>query len=78
MVAWAQQKVQEVYKLANHIGTQNTKWPWKHIQKAKVPHKVACFTWVLANEAFLTLDNAQRGEYLYAIDVLDVERMQRQ
>lgn len=26
-------------------GPQNSNWPWKQIWKAKIPHKVACFTW---------------------------------
>lgn len=32
----------------------------EHIRKTKVPHKVVCFEWLLANEAAFTLDNLMR------------------
>ncbi|WMV19976.1 hypothetical protein MTR67_013361 [Solanum verrucosum] len=55
-------KVKEGYKQISLGGIQGFKWPWKQIWRIKVPHKVACFTWLLANEAVLTLDNvAKRG-----------------
>ena len=50
-------KVKEGYKQTSTGGIQDFKWPWKQIWRIKVPHKVACFTWLLANEAVLTLDN---------------------
>jgi len=33
---------------------QISEWPWNHIWRVKIPYKVACFTWLLANEAALT------------------------
>ncbi|WMV12495.1 hypothetical protein MTR67_005880, partial [Solanum verrucosum] len=55
-------KVKEGYKRISPSGIQDFKWPWKQIWRTKVPHKVACFTWLLANKAVLTLDNvAKRG-----------------
>ena len=44
----------------------------------KVPQKVACFTWLLSNEAVLTLENVARQVYLYATDAPYVVRIQRQ
>lgn len=32
-------------------------WPWKQIWKSRTPHKVICFSWIMANEACLTIDN---------------------
>ncbi|XP_059301783.1 uncharacterized protein LOC132053687 [Lycium ferocissimum] len=44
---------------------QITNWPWKHIWRSKVPHKVSCFVWLLAKEAVLTQDNLmKRGTIL--------------
>lgn len=31
--------------------------PWKHMWKAKMPHKVVCFVWLFAKEAVLTQYN---------------------
>ncbi|WMV33278.1 hypothetical protein MTR67_026663 [Solanum verrucosum] len=39
---------------------QASKWPWKHIWKAKIPHKVACFVWLLAKEVVLTHENLMK------------------
>ncbi|WMV47146.1 hypothetical protein MTR67_040531 [Solanum verrucosum] len=40
-------------------------WPWKMIWKINVPHKVACFTWLVVREAVLTQDNLmKRGRQL--------------
>ena len=39
-------------------------WPWKMIWKINVPHKVACFTRLVAREAVLTQDNLmKRGRH---------------
>ena len=55
-------KVKEGYKQKITGGIQDFKWPWKQIWRIKVPHKVPCFTWLLAKEAVLTFDNvAKRG-----------------
>ena len=55
-------KVKEGYKQISTGGIEDFKWHWKQIWRIKVPHKVACFTWQLAKEAVLTLDNvAKRG-----------------
>ncbi|WMV09783.1 hypothetical protein MTR67_003168 [Solanum verrucosum] len=46
---------------------QAPKWPWKHIWKAKIPHKVACFVWLLAKEVVLTQENLMKwGITLYS------------
>ncbi|WMV19028.1 hypothetical protein MTR67_012413 [Solanum verrucosum] len=39
---------------------QASKWPWKHIWKAKIPHKVACFVWFLAKDVVLTQENLMK------------------
>ena len=40
-------------------------WPWKILWKINVPHKVACFTWLVAREAVLTQDYLmKRGRQL--------------
>ncbi|WMV23409.1 hypothetical protein MTR67_016794 [Solanum verrucosum] len=40
-------------------------WTWKMISKINVPHKVACFTWLVAREAVLTPYNQmKRGRQL--------------
>ncbi|WMV33460.1 hypothetical protein MTR67_026845 [Solanum verrucosum] len=33
---------------------------WKHIWRTSIPHKVACFAWLLAKEAALTQDNLMK------------------
>ena len=80
MVPWAQQrKIQgEGYKQTSPMENQDFKWPWKQIWRVKVPQKVACFTWLLSNEAVLTLENVARQVYLYATDAPYVVRIQRQ
>ncbi|WMV20471.1 hypothetical protein MTR67_013856 [Solanum verrucosum] len=61
-------KVKEGFKQTSLGENQDFKWPWKQIWRVKVPQKVACLTWLLANEAVLTLDNvAKRGISLYNI-----------
>lgn len=53
-------KVKAAYKLLD-ISTETKEWlPWKMIQKGKIPHKVDCFTWLVANQAVLTLDNLMK------------------
>lgn len=64
MVEWRWQKyimkVKVGYKNWNQAKPQITNWPWEHIWKIKVPHKVACFTWLIPNEAVLTHDNLSK------------------
>ncbi|WMV26176.1 hypothetical protein MTR67_019561 [Solanum verrucosum] len=55
-------RVKEGYKQTNLRENQDFKWPWKQIWRVKMPQKVACFTWLLANEAVLTLDNVAKRE----------------
>ncbi|KAG5600848.1 hypothetical protein H5410_032218 [Solanum commersonii] len=38
-------KVNAAYRKMNQPNQQILQWPWKHIWKAKIPHKVACFVW---------------------------------
>jgi len=53
-------KVNAAYKRMNYSNQQIANWPWKHIWKTKIPHKVACFVWLLAKEAVLTQDNLMK------------------
>ncbi|WMV17749.1 hypothetical protein MTR67_011134 [Solanum verrucosum] len=53
-------KVSAAYRKLNHPIMQESKWPWKHIWKAKIPHKVACFVWLLAKEVVLTQENLMK------------------
>lgn len=43
--------------MMNQPSPQDTNWPKKHIWKTKIPQKVACFTWLLAQEVVLTHEN---------------------
>ncbi|WMV47891.1 hypothetical protein MTR67_041276 [Solanum verrucosum] len=58
-------RVKAAYKMLN-ISTETKEWwPWKMIWKGKIPHKVACFTWLVASQAVLTQDNLmKRGKQL--------------
>ncbi|WMV35468.1 hypothetical protein MTR67_028853 [Solanum verrucosum] len=58
-------RVKAAYKLLD-ISTETKEWwPWKMIWKGKIPHKVDRFTWLVANQAVLTLDNLmKRGRQL--------------
>lgn len=47
------------YRKLNQVDHQSYNWPWKHIWKVKIPHKVACFVW-LAKEAVLTQENLMK------------------
>lgn len=53
-------KVSAAYRKLNHPVMSASKWPWKRIWKAKIPHKVACFVWLLSKEAVLTQDNLMK------------------
>ncbi|WMV54061.1 hypothetical protein MTR67_047446 [Solanum verrucosum] len=52
-------KVSKAYMKMNH-NLQPSNWPWKNIWKTKMPHKVACFVWLLAKEAMLTQENLMK------------------
>lgn len=45
------------YKMMN----QFDHWPWKHIWRTNIRHKVSCFVWLLAKEVVLTQDNLMRS-----------------
>ena len=52
------------YEDLNTVGIEEVEWPWKMIWKINVPHKVACFTRLVAREAVLTQDNLmKRGRH---------------
>lgn len=53
-------KVNAAYRMMNQSKQQIDKWPWKHIWRTNIPHKVACLVWLLAKEAVLTRDNLMR------------------
>ena len=53
-------RLKEGYKQTSLMENQDFKWPWEQIWRVKVPQKVACFTWMLANEAVLALDNVAK------------------
>lgn len=55
--------VKSAYKEYNISNNQVGCCPWKMIWKAKIPHKVACFTWLLAQEVVLTHDNLVKRGY---------------
>jgi len=58
-------KVKSAYKLLDISTETKEGWPWKMIWKGKIPHKVACFTWLVAHQAVLTQDNLmKRGRQL--------------
>ena len=61
-------RMKEGYKQTSLRENQDFKWPWKQIWRIKVPQKVACFTWLPANEAVLTLDNVAKRGNLYVTD----------
>ncbi|WMV46018.1 hypothetical protein MTR67_039403 [Solanum verrucosum] len=46
--------------MMNHSNQQLNYWPWKLNWKSKIPHKVACFVWLLAEEAVLTQENLMK------------------
>ena len=52
-------KVSKAYRKMNH-NQQPSSWPLKNIWKSKIPYKVACFVWLLANEAVLTQENLMK------------------
>lgn len=44
----------------NQSNQQIDNWPWKHIRRTNIPHKVAHFVWILAKEIVFTQDNLMR------------------
>jgi len=57
--------VKSAYRHLDRPAAMLLPWPWKMIWKVKVPHKVACFTWLVARQAVLTQDNLmKRGRQL--------------
>lgn len=57
--------VKSVYRHLDRPAAMLLPWPWKKIWKVRVPHKVACFTWLIARQAILTRDNLmKRGKLL--------------
>lgn len=71
--------VSALYKMMNHSNHQLKifNWPWKHIWRTKILHKLSGFVWLLAKEAVLTQDNLMKRGYLYVPDVFFVEKQQR-
>ncbi|WMV45534.1 hypothetical protein MTR67_038919 [Solanum verrucosum] len=53
-------KVKSAYKLLDIAIETKEGWPWKMIWKGKIPHKEACFTWLVAHQAVLTRDNLMK------------------
>ncbi|CAN4123762.1 unnamed protein product [Withania somnifera] len=53
-------KVSAAYRKLNHPYLQVPKWLQKHNWKGKIPHKVACFEWLLAKEAVLTQEDLMK------------------
>ncbi|WMV58899.1 hypothetical protein MTR67_052284 [Solanum verrucosum] len=52
--------VGSAYRSSQRPGTHIGGWPWKMIWKVKIPLKIACFTWLLANQAALTQHNLMK------------------
>lgn len=58
-------KVNSAYKLMDISTKMKELWPWKLIWNVKIPHKVACFTWLVARQSVLTQDSLmKRGRQL--------------
>ncbi|WMV55620.1 hypothetical protein MTR67_049005 [Solanum verrucosum] len=58
------------YRSSQRPGTHIGGWPWKMIWKVKIPFKIACFTWLLANQAALTQHNPmKRGMQICSRDI---------
>ncbi|WMV27001.1 hypothetical protein MTR67_020386 [Solanum verrucosum] len=51
------------YRSSQRPGTHIGGWPWKMIWKVKIPFKIACFTWLLANQAALTQHNLMKRDF---------------
>jgi hypothetical protein len=51
-------EVRSYYRML--ISHQRTNFPWKSIWQSRVPHKVAFFTWLVAQGKILTIDNLCR------------------
>jgi hypothetical protein len=51
-------EVRSYYRLLTSHNT--THFPWRSIWQSRVPHKVAFFTWLVAQGKILTLDNLRR------------------
>lgn len=56
--------VKEAYKKFNIFNNQIDCRPWKLMWKQKIPCKVSCFTWLLAKQGVLTLENMKMGFHL--------------
>lgn len=56
--------VGSAYRSSQRPGTHIGGRPWKMIWKVKIPFKIACFTWLLANQAALTQHNLMKRERL--------------
>ncbi|WMV40391.1 hypothetical protein MTR67_033776 [Solanum verrucosum] len=52
--------VGSTYRSSQRPGTHIGGWPWKMIWKVKIPFKIACFTWLLANQAAFTQHNLMK------------------
>ena len=51
-------EVRSYYRLLTSHNTTN--FPWRSIWQSRVPHKVAVFSWLVAQGKILTLDNLRR------------------
>lgn len=52
--------VKAAYRVLITSNNQSGTWPWKMVWRVKIPHKVACFSWLLAREVVLTQDTLMR------------------
>ncbi|WMV38737.1 hypothetical protein MTR67_032122 [Solanum verrucosum] len=65
--------VKSAYRHLDRPAAMLLPWPWKIIWKVRVPHKVACFTWLVARQAILTQDNLMKRGNNYVPSVLFVK-----
>lgn len=57
--------VKSAYRHLDRPTVMATTWPWKMIWKVRKPHKVTCFSWLVARQAVLTQDDLmKRGRQL--------------
>ncbi|WMV37951.1 hypothetical protein MTR67_031336 [Solanum verrucosum] len=52
--------VKAAYRVLTTSNNQSGTLPWKMIWRGKIPHKVACFSWLLAREVVLTQDTLMK------------------
>lgn len=68
----------DAYKILSEVNNQVGFWLWKVIWKVKIQLKVACFSWLVANEAVLTPEKLKLRDLTYVPDGICLRNKQRQ